>query len=598
MSKTQQRIVLPAIITVALFIFVVWASHFISWQNGLDQLHTNNEQQLQQFAGHLDAQLARFQFLPQLIAKNDLLVELLNNPESAPRVDLVNHFLEEINSIIGASDTYLMNPQGLTLAASNWESERPFVGRNFNFRPYFLEAMEGKLGRYFALGTTSGERGYYFAYPITYAADYIGVVVIKMDLSNIEQRWSNRDIQFIVNDPDGVIFITTRPDWLYRSIYPLSSETQKKIRQSRRYGRTDIKKLGLKTLETLSADSAIVELNDLERKILTTYLTLNHDMPTAGWSVLILAPLKGIKKVSLITDTVVILIALLLLLIGLLRWQRYKRQQERERFQREARKQLEHEVSVRTADLRHEIDEHKRTENTLRDTQDELIQTAKLAVLGQMSASIGHELNNPLAAIRSYADNARQFLVLNQTSRADENLDRIAELTERMGKISSQLKFFAKKSAGNLDDIKLKSVILSSIEIVTPQYKNQSIHVNTDRVETDAVATGNAIQLEQVLVNLINNAVNAMSTEQGGVVTISTEQDGEWILIHVDDQGPGIDKENLARIFEPFFTTRETGLGLGLSISARIIDSMRGRLSALNLTDGGARFTLSLLRVK
>ncbi|MBC8210754.1 MAG: sensor histidine kinase, partial [Gammaproteobacteria bacterium] len=211
--------------TLLLLIPLIWVTHYISWNNGFDQLHTSNQQQLEQFVEHLDSRLARFKFLPQLIAKNQLLVELLNDPKNTPRVDLVNHFLEEINTIIGASDTYLMDSQGLTLAASNWRSKRPFIGSNFSFRPYFVNAMQGKLGQYFALGTTSGERGYYFAYPIRYAATTIGVIVTKMDLSNIEQRWSSREVQFIVTDPDGIIFITTQPDWLYRSTRTLSQET-------------------------------------------------------------------------------------------------------------------------------------------------------------------------------------------------------------------------------------------------------------------------------------------------------------------------------------------------------------------------------------
>lgn len=574
---------------------LIWLSYRISWNSGIEQLHASNRQQLDQFMGHLEARLARFEFIPQLIAKNQLLVDVLNNPESGPRIDIANYFLQEINTIIGASDSYLMNEQGLTLAASNWQSERPFVGNNFSFRPYFTQAMEGKLGRYFALGTTSRKRGYYFSYPITYAARHIGAIVVKMDLTNIEQHWSGRKIQFIVSDSDGVIFITTQPDWLFSSIKPISDETRQLIRLSQRYHDIGIKELDFYVTQTFSQDSKIINFNPQQKTAYREYLNLQQLMPTAGWSVMILAPLNEIRKNSITTAMVLLLILVLVGLTFYLARQRHKRRLEKEKFQMEAQKKLEHEVSVRTADLRHEVEEHKHTEKILRDTQGELIQTAKLAVLGQMSASISHELNNPLAAIRSYADNARQFLTLDKNQQVDENLERIARLTEHMGKISSQLKVFARKSAGHLETINIQPVIQSAIELVGPQYKHSSIGINTSLIQPELQARADVIQLEQVLINLINNAMNAMEEQQQGEITIRTYHQGESIMIDVDDMGPGIEKDNLGKIFDPFFTTRKSGLGLGLSISARIMDSMQGELRAENLTTGGARFTISLL---
>ena len=581
-------------LVIGVLISILWLSYTVSWQAGLKQIRNSNAQFLNQFVGHLDSQLARFKFLPQLIAKNQLLVELLNNPDSSPRVDLVNHFLEEINQITGASDTYLMNIQGMTLAASNWQSRRTFVGKNFSFRPYFIEASKGKLGHYFGLGTTSGERGYYFAYPITYAANIIGIIVIKMDLSNIEQRWSNRSVQFIVSDPDGVIFITTQPDWLYRAIKPLTEQQRLYITQTRRYSNITIEYLDIEKTEPLPDSSMLMHINQVNGKEPHEYLAMQQDMDDARWSVMILAPLIDNKRSSLYTVILVLLAYLLLLSLLLLGWQRHRRRVERDRFQLDAQKQLEQEVSIRTQDLRHEIEEHKQTENRLINTQGELIQTAKLAVLGQMSASISHELNNPLAAIRSYADNARQFLKLNQQQSVDENLDRIASLTERMGKISSQLKFFARKSSGNPEPVKVEGIIQTAIDIVSPQYKNAPELISIEQPPQELSVLADVIQLEQVLINLISNALNAISEQAQGQITIHCEQQSDTVSIHVDDNGPGIQTQHLSKIFDPFFTTRKAGLGLGLSISARIIESMQGSLSASNLALSGARFTLTL----
>jgi two-component system C4-dicarboxylate transport sensor histidine kinase DctB len=413
-----------------------------------------------------------------------------------------------------------------------------------------------------------------------------------MDLSKIEKYWSERHSHFIVSDLDGIIFITTNLDWLYKSIVPLTAKSLERIETSRRYADSNIQELKLTNRATVSDNSLILQISTGDST--NEYLTNYRNMQKAGWSVRILTPLEDIRRQSFISAFTMLLLALSILLISLLIWLWYRRHQEHERIQQEAQKQLEMKVSLRTADLQNEIDEHKQTEKTLRETQGELIQTAKLAVLGQMSASISHELNNPLAAIRSYADNARKFLSIDKDDKADDNLQRIAELTDRMSRISSQLKFFSRKSSGQLEPVNIALVIQTAIEISRPQFKQLPINVDTQRVGSDIIAHVDIILLEQVLINLINNAIHAIGSHTPGTITIATEQDDEQIMIHVDDTGPGIDEQKLEMIFEPFYTTRESGLGLGLSISARIIDSMNGKLTAENLTMGGARFTIAL----
>jgi two-component system C4-dicarboxylate transport sensor histidine kinase DctB len=572
----------------------IWFGADLSRNKGLDDLHASNRQQLDQFISHLDARLSRFEFVPELIAKNRMLDELLLNPGNRDLTETVNRFLEDINGIIGASDSYLMDGNGLTLAASNWQDEQPFVGRNFSFRPYFSEAMQGQRGRYYALGSTSKKRGYYFSYPVTDTAGQIGVVVIKMDLSNIEEHWSGRDVQFIVTDSDGVIFITTQPQWLFRAIQPIDKDTRQQIRLSQRYLDINIKPLPTSRRQPYAENSTLWSIAADAARPPVEYLSLQQEMPAAGWSVMILAPLGEVHRNSLITAAILFLLIALLLLSAFLGWQRHRRRLERERFRGEAQRQLENEVSLRTADLRREVEEHKRTERNLRETQDELIQTAKLAVLGQMSASISHELNNPLAAIRSYADNARQFLKLDKSPQVDENLARIAALTEQMARISSQLKLFARKSSGRLEGIRVHPVIRSAIELVGPQYRQSGIRILHEQDDETLRARADAVQLEQVLINLINNAMNALEDSDDGLVSIQVRRNADKVLIDVNDNGPGIQQSDIGKIFDPFFTTRKSGLGLGLSISARIMELMRGDLTVQNMPAGSAQFTVSL----
>ena len=572
---------------------MLWISWTVSWNRSLNLLNESSQQQLNQFIEHLNTRLSRYQFLPRLIAKNNLLRELLQDPKNSSRVDLVNHYLTEINSIIGASDTYLMDVNGLTLAASNWDSERPFVGKNFAFRPYFRDAMQGKLGHYFALGTTSAKRGYYFSYPLLYAAEPIGVVVVKMDLSNIEQYWSQHNARFLVHDDQSVIFITTNPDWLFKTLKPLTNLQIQTIENTRRYPGVNIDYLEHR-IENSTSNQV---LHILDGNASRAYLKLHQLMPEIGWNVQVLTPLDTLKRQSWTIVAIVLLSYCLVILAALAYRSRYKRRLERSRFQAKAQRLLEQEVDRRTADLRHEIQQHQQTESQLKATQNELIQAAKLALLGEMSASISHELNNPLAAIRTYSDNARQFLKIGKNEQVDQNLLHINELTERMAKISSQLKQFARRTTGQLENIPLRKVIMTAIDICKPRFKQYQVDIDIDQLDKNLQVRADRIQLEQVLINLINNAHYAIGVNHPGKICIHTQTTTEEVIVFIDDNGPGIEADKIDHIFEPFYSTRESGMGLGLSISDRIINSMDGKLSAKNRERGGASFAINLPRV-
>lgn len=582
------------VLAVALFFFTaIWVTQYIVGKNSVDSLHTNTSQQLDQFIGYLEAQLNRFRDLPELISKNQQLIYFLGNSDNTLLLNDINQFLVEVNTIIGASDTYLMNNNGMTLAASNWQKERTFVGKNFNFRPYFIDALKGGLGQYFALGSTSGKRGYYFSYPVFSNDMIIGVIVVKMNLSNIEEHWAKRDSKFIVTDRYGVVLITTHAEWLYKSLYPLSDKTREMLLQSKQYGNEHIGLINYQVNNFVNETYQAVQLGDNQQNQL---LMIQHDMPQTGWSVIAFSSLEEVTVAKRNALIILFLISAVVFLMVYLAKQKQKRREEKVQDQLKAQENLKHEVKVRTVDLSREIEEHKQTEHLLKETQKELIQTAKLAVLGEMSASISHELNNPLAAIRSYTDNARKFMELNKTQQVDDNLNRISGLTERMGTISSQLKLFAKKSSGALDKTNVKHVIQSAIDISSPQFKSYKIEINTDNVEPELFVKANQIQFEQVVINLLNNAMFAIGDNDNGVVKVSCKPNQSEIDIIIQDNGPGIDEKDIQKIFDPFFTTKKSGMGLGLSISARIIEGFGGKMTVKNIAPSGACFTIKLLR--
>jgi len=580
------RKVLIGFYLVSLIASVAWV-----WQSGYARLTTQNHQQLDIFATHLQSQLQRFNAIPKLLFDQQLIVTTLTNLHDRQLGALTNRYLARVNATIAASDTYLIDLSGTTIAASNWRNAQTFVGKNFAFRPYFQQAIMGKQGRYFALGTTSGERGYYFSSPVEQQGKIIGVIVVKMDLSQIEKEWTGKKSHFMVTDDDNIIFISNQKSWLLHSLKPLTAIQLSQIDDSRRYGGKSIAALNFSG--SLQEQQALLQLTT-SSLLPSNYLAMSKAMPSAGWTVRVFTPLTPIFRDLFLT--VLLLSSLFWVLNVRLNLSIHKslRAKEKEVMRIKAKDNLKEEVKRRTADLNSEIIERQKMEQTLRDTQKELIQAAKLAVLGQLSASISHELNNPLAAIRSYADNALVFLQRQQTQHAEDNIHRIVHLTERMAKISSQLKVFARKSSGELQTMHLLAVVNMAIELVRPQLKSKQVSVNLLDESLDVQVSADQVQLEQVLVNLLSNAIQAVEDCDKKHIQINLLRCEQFATVQIEDSGIGISEASLPHLFAPFFTTKETGLGLGLSISHKIMENLRGEINAENTADSGARFSLNL----
>ncbi|EHZ7356433.1 sensor histidine kinase [Vibrio vulnificus] len=587
----SQRTRIVLLFLVFYFICMGVSGHFI-WNKSYQSLTQQHRSQLERFASHIQNKLDKFAHIPQLIAKDAPLIEALLHPQNSAQIDITNRYLEEVNQIIQAADTYLIDEYGNTIAASNWNIERSFVGRNFAFRPYFKQAIVGKRSQYFALGSTSGQRGYYYSFPVTYAGAIIGVVVVKMDLISIEDNWQEKRSIFVANDENQIVFMSSEPSWLFKSLTPKTEQQLQRIRNSQQYLDRTIESLNfvgdlhspqseIKQGSPYSAKTMIVSSLPLRNLDLTIrVLSAKHNLVFTTFSLLLV-------------ETLVFAV---IFLLGQLYYHRQQRHKQIERLQQEAKQKLEFQVMERTAELQAEIAQRTKTEQALRLTQDELIQAAKLAVLGQMSASISHELNNPLAAIRSFADNGRLFLEKEKYPRVDENLSRISALTERMAKISQQLRSFARKSNGDeLVEAKLTPILISANELMKPALKSARVQLDTQFPEQDISVVINVIQLEQVLINLLTNAIEAMEMCEEKHLNILVEiGPSQTVNIHIDDNGPGIEPAKFAQLCEPFHTTKKNGLGLGLSISQQILAGMNGKLQVSHSPLGGARFTIML----
>ena len=555
-----------------------------------------SDRQLQLYAAYIQGELTRYESIPALLATNQRVIKVLQQPENYSARQALNEYFESSAQATGALDIYLMNEHGLTVAASNWQSANTFVGRNFAFRPYFQQAMQGRLGRYYALGTTSGVRGYYFAYPVRILGKVRGAVVVKMDVGGIESQWREGQGALLVSDPEGIVFISTIAALRYRSMGPLGAAARQRLADSARYPGVEHSALEVRESKR-HGPATLVALQ--EPALQGRFMRNEHQMPELGWTVHLLRSLhpvqRRIQDALLITFSAFVVMALLLAVA----LQRRLRREERRRADDAARQSLEkahddleQRVNERTADLSREVEERRRAEQALRTAQDELVQAAKLATLGQMSASINHELNQPLTAIRSYADNARLLLERERYEDVGSNMQQISLLVDRMAQISSQLKLFSRKSSGQRAPVNLRNELEVALKILDAEIKARQVRVEVALGDQQVMA--DATRLEQVLVNLVGNAVYALEGTDDPCICVTERMSGRQLQVAVRDNGPGIPEEHLEQIFDPFFTTRKSGLGLGLAISQHIAENMGGRLDAANAAGGGAVFTLTL----
>lgn len=545
----------------------------------------------------LEGALRRYQPLPTLIAERPPLRALLNDPENPMLRARLNEELRQTAVFVNASDIYLMDLSGLTIATSNYRRERSFIGRSFEFRPYFTQARDGGLGRYFALGTTSLERGYFYAAPVEDEGRIVGVVALKFTVDRFENTWRESGGDIIVTDIRDVVFMSSRPEWHFRALDPLTPAEIEQIETTRQYPLDLIQPFDTQT-RPLSDTLNITTIAGAG-----SYVSASRRIADAGWMVTVLVPTGPARTQAL---TVLALLILLILFAGLIAGvfiQRRARLVERMEQIRLHRALLEQRVAERTADLNQanaqlvqEIEDRKATEQRLRKTQNELVQAGKLAALGQMSAALSHEFNQPLAAVKVYAENAVTFLDRGRPEDARKNVTLISQMADRMASISKHLRNFARRPQEKVGPIPLCAVLDDALALMEAKIKAARARVIYHRPDEEAMVIGGRVRLQQVLVNLLANALDAMEDQNAPRVEIGLRRTGARWCVEIRDHGPGLSEDTLAQLFDPFFTTKQPGkgLGLGLSISYNIMRDFGGTLTARNHDAGGAVFSVDL----
>lgn len=563
-------------------------------------LEARAAERLALYQNSLFGQLKRFEYLPSILSSNEILKSLLATPETVSR-EQANRFLERVKHESGAAEIFLMDVEGTAVASSNWRSDLSFVGHSYRFRPYFQQAMKGRLGRYFAIGATTGIPGGFFARPVVHNSQAAGVVVVKIDLDDLQAAWSEANENVLVSDGNGVIFLSSRDEWRYRSLSPLNDEALQSLTETRQYADRRITSLG-NWRTTESGGSRMYEVNNSSGGTngrSTVFLVRSVAVPGFDWHLHVLMNLASVRLAVQQALLLSFLLGGLVIAVGL--WLRQRRAYLRSVVS--ARDELEQRVQQRTQaledvnrSLRNEINERERAEQELHLAHAELVQAGKLAAMGRMAAVIVHELNQPLDAIRTFAASAGILAEKNRGAELQETLRMIRQLTERMEKITGQLRSFARKDSGERHPVLVQRIVQRALLLLDNRLRQSEVKVDMALPSNPLYVAGEEIQMEQVMINLLRNAVDAMADSADRRLAVTVDSVDSSVVIKVTDTGTGIPADTMPHLFEPFYSTKSEGdeLGLGLALCYNVITSYGGNIRASNNPEGGATFEVSI----
>jgi two-component system, NtrC family, C4-dicarboxylate transport sensor histidine kinase DctB len=554
-----------AAITIAIVFYTVHASG----RNAGDDILAEAGETLAVQSETLSGVLDKYRLMAPLLARQSSVASLfILNAEDNPQSVAARGMAGALTGMSAAADVAFFFPDGTLLG----HARGPFVETRTGLDGLIRAASEGRLGRaMLALGPE--QRSYAFSAGVRRNDKLVGIVVVYVDFFRIEAAWALSNRPIFVTEADDTIVLANRPDWRMREAGEFL----------RRRG------------ERLSV------AGEGEAR---SYLDMKRELPVLGWTLHVLADPAPIAGARASAGAIATLACLLAGLVALILMRRSETTILESRADRATALRLERVVRDRTRalsesnqSLSREVEVRRDAEMRLRAAQNELIQAAKLAALGQMSAAISHEFNQPLAAIRSYADNGQKFIDMGRAEPARDNLGRISGLVDRMAELSRTLLSFARKPGQAAGAVHLGTVIEEALLLARPRARNAGVEIRLSGDFDGMTVSGGRVRLGQVFVNLVNNAVDALADLPDGLVEISARREGGTIVVEVADNGPGIPEEALGQIFDPFFTTKATGegIGIGLSIVDNIVRDFGGKASAGNRAGGGAVFRVELL---
>jgi two-component system C4-dicarboxylate transport sensor histidine kinase DctB len=561
-------------------IFCLIAIYFLHLS--IESIHTEefqnkSKQRIDLYQNALRNELTRFNFLPFVIARDEQLINW-----SFKQSDQANIALESIKKASGANVLYIMDASGKTLSSSNWKSKTSFVNRTFAFRPYFKEALKGNNGQFFGIGTTSKKPGFYISTGVRNQEKVIAVTVAKVDLSVLENIWINAGENIFITNRDGVVILSSKKQWKYRTLRPLEESQIENIKAQKQFANIPLVQLldnQFNTQKQLSIGG-------------NKYLHQEVDIKSPDWKIHYLIPTARVDALVIQSWTRIGLIIFGIMIVLLMLWLFQSRNKLKTSLKESA------ELRELNDLLNTEIEHRQRVEDELLVAQKDIKRSSKLAAMGQISASIIHELGQPLAAMKTYIAGAIIYINKNGRDIQDKEVfDKLDSLVERMSRISEQLKFFSHSVEKDTSNIDVRKALDGALLVVGPTIEEHNIELIFDFEDKPYIINAGQIRMEQVFTNLISNAIAALEKSKNKRITVHMEIiNNNQLVIKIEDTGKGISEEILHMLFDPFYTTKPSGvgLGLGLSISTNIIHEFHGSLTALNNTNEGASFIITM----
>lgn len=562
-TQLSWRVRLAIAMLIAAAVAVVWITNMLLTERFTETTRNRGELRLALYSGNLVSELRRHSIVPQLLARDPALIGALNSGDFSQSSQRLISYIDEID----AANMLLLDQDGRVVAST----DRNLIGSALRGESYFVEAVRSNDTVFSTVTHEAGGTAFAYSRKIEMGGQNLGVIVVEVDLSKFETAWAGISDAVFVTDSAGRIILATEPRWR---------------------GLTEDEALAAR-----SAPSAIVRAfqatADWRSLPPDAYLQgaavmrLDARIPFQGWRMASFTTFSSVRErvngvLALEIMGFAILLALTFYLLS-------RRAQVRSLiFQRESA-----DLRQLNQQLQREIAEREKAERNLKVAEQTLAQSSKLAALGEMSAGVSHELNQPLAAMKTYLAGAKLLLQRKRPVEALSSFQRIDDLIERMGAITRQLKSYARKGGDAFEPIDARAAVSSALVMMEPQLKRRQVRIKTGLPREEMLVMADRLRLEQVIINLFRNALDATKDLPNPTIEILLTG-GETILLTVRDNGHGI--EDLESLFEPFYTTKEPGdgVGLGLAISSSIVNDFGGRLTARNAADGGAVFELTL----
>jgi two-component system C4-dicarboxylate transport sensor histidine kinase DctB len=589
MRRLGRPFLLAAAAGAALLLLLAFAAMRWASSHAASTAEVAAEQMARSQAGLLASELQKFRLLPLVLTEYPDVTAVLQGADPAATRRL-NGKLELLSGRTDAAAIYVIDRNGLTVAASNWRLPTSFVGQVYGFRPYFQGAMRSGAAELFALGTVSGRPGLFIARRVESEGRVLGVIVVKVEFDRLEAAWARQPGPTFVTDRHGVVIITSRPEWRFHRTAPLSPQAIADIRRTRQFGDLPLSPLGL-----AAEEPALVEGSG---RTAIRYRQAGLAVDLEGGRLNYLQPLAPIEASAGATARTAILSAFVLIVLILI-W--LYRAREKRILQIEARRALESEVLSRTAELRHanvrlteESRERERADRLYRESREELAQANRLGSIGQITAGVAHEINQPVAAIRTFAENAGKFLEQDKPERARANLGLIVDLADRIGKITGELRAFARRGTPAIDAVEIGPILDGALLLIGDRIRAAGASIAREGEQPGIRVVADRVRLEQVIINLLQNALDVLAGQPDPSIRIKVNI-SETVTIEISDNGPGIPPDIADQLFTPFVTGRADGLGLGLGIARDIAREFGGDLDLIP-APAGAAFRITLRR--